>query len=183
MTRPAPYRVGDLVRVVDPRVVVRVGYPKCVDDYLGDVDRLVGVEIDAIADKILGLPMLHPPSKTLDRVRRELALALARRDGFGGRERSIHFVEKPELLDLEARIVSVRSVMIGTYHCASGGRAWYDDDYEPAYLSDRQTVRIAELDVFVIGDPEPGLFRMRVEEKAEIPVSHLVRVQAAPEVD
>lgn len=184
MTKPVVFRAGDTVRVIDPRVVTRVGYPQCVDDYLGDVDRLVGDEIEAIANKILGLPMLHKPSKTLDKVRRELALALARRDGFGGSERSIHLVEKPELMGMEARVVSVRSVMTGFYSPATGGRNYDGEyDYDPAYLADRKTVRVAELDIFVSEKAlRPGVFRMRVESRPELPVSHLVRVQN-PEVD
>lgn len=100
MKKPV-YRKGDTIRILKPRVVVRVGYPKTVADYLPEQSREMLVaeyllegqtlehaialsEVD-IAFKLKNLKDPHP------KVAWTAAYLRAKGDGFGGNERTIHF--------------------------------------------------------------------------------------------
>lgn len=137
-------RVGDRVRVVVPREVVRVGYPKRLEDYLPEVRGRFAGQLEAIR-----VELTLPDAKLLDgdgcaadavlRVERELARTLAKRDGYGGRERTVHEVECPEYLGQETTVDSLRTVYTGTYVPGGG-----DENGEwPPDLRDKKGRRIA----------------------------------------
>jgi hypothetical protein len=162
-------RIGDQVRIVTPKVVVRVGYPKAVADYLPVVRERHGAHLDAIfrSDiepplQLLSPELPWPRSKVRRRVEMDLAYMLAHEDGFGGRRRELHLEERPELAGQEARVDGLRTVMTGVYAPGYSNGGWYNDDYEPAALDDRKPHRLAHLLVF----PEP----------IEIPIYFLKRI-------
>ncbi len=79
---------------------------------------------------------------------RELAHLLASRDGWGGRERSIHFADEPGWLRKTFLVSSTRMAQTGTWYPASGGGGpsmFEECDYEPAGLSDAKQHKLLEL--------------------------------------
>lgn len=154
------FRIGDEAVVVDARVVERVGYPRTVASYESEVDlekvsmllRAHGIYAGGVRKKIV----------------KELAYGLAKKDGFGGRKRSIHFESVPGLEGQLVEIRKLRVVMTGTYSPATfpsyGGG--YDFDGEPACLLDLKPVQLAEVAVvYGLRSADYGWF--------EIPVAHL----------
>ena len=133
-------RVGDRVVVVIPRVVVRVGYPKTVDDYLPEAERLFKGSGE-LAQTITGAPRyIH------DKLVRQIAYSLANGDGFGGRDRTIHLRYENGIEGLSFEIESVRSAMTGRYYAAQTSTSYYgEDDYEPGGLDGMKYNRIARL--------------------------------------
>lgn len=186
-------REGDIVRVVKPLFVERVGYPKSVRDYLEGLRAQHGPLLDSFFKTVLGHPQMYQsgnlgeglvPSRTRKKVEQELAYSLAKKAGFGGRTRSIHW--KPPMPELEGafvRVESVRTAYTGVYYPSSGGRMGWDgwDEYEPAGLGDPKAHRIAAVRLYRPHALAPALFkRFRfAEQPLEIPVYHLQKF--APE--
>lgn len=148
-------RVGDLVRVIVPHFVVRVGYPKSIEDYLPEVDAHMPA-VDEVLARLMkshgglfghGLRGSEPCELRIrGRIRRDLAYLCAKADGFGGRERTVHFREMPEYASREACVAAIRTAVTGTYCPASGGTNYFgEDEYDPPGLMNEKRVRLAEL--------------------------------------
>jgi hypothetical protein len=156
-------RLNDRVRIVIPQVVTRVGYPKAVGDYLEEARVKLGPVIMAeFAGK-------HCPERALDRIYQQFAYALAKADGFGGRDRTLHLKEVPDLLGQEFNVSGVRMVQTGTYYPPSYSSSYYGDDYEPGGLMDMKARRLVS--GFWLG------FQTIYETVPEIPVEHLEKVR------
>jgi hypothetical protein len=166
-------RKGDKVKVVIPKFVARVGYPKTVDDYLEPLRQQYGSNLDLLFFSISGdthrFVGHDESSKQRLRVERELAYLMARRDHFGGYDRTIHWLEKPEFKDSELVVIDVRTVYTG--RCYPGSGQW--DDYEPGGLDNRKCHRIARVRFTVSYYYGPGKFKLGLE----IPVYHLEKIQ------
>lgn len=126
MAKKHVYRVGDKVLIKTPKFIVRVGYPLTVVDVRHEIEKHPNLD-EAMA--LLGL------TSRKWAVQRDFvhgaACALVRQRGFGGRERTIHYVEGFQCGEgLTTRIVGKRSVRTGTYYPPSGS----DDCYEPGGL-------------------------------------------------
>lgn len=145
--RPGQLRVGDRVEVAEPVFVARVGYPKTVNDYLPFVDERLpdsGLSVvEAVTGQRFSWRRDAKVDKVLKRLRHDLAWLLAHRDGFGGRERSLHLVERVGWTKATALVVSLRTVVTGTYEPASGG--WNTWDVEPPSLARAKAHRLATL--------------------------------------
>ena len=144
--RQGQFRVGDVVEVVNPVFVKRVGYPKTVDDYLVEMGQKAGPKIEELIAAVDGGGWIRKSAagqKVYDRVCRDLAWLLAHRDGFGGRERTLHTFEAPAYRGGRARIYELRTAMTGTYRPGRGG-SWYDDP-EPPYLAGATPHRLARV--------------------------------------
>lgn len=142
-------RVGDWVKILEPRFVVRVGYPKSVDDYLPEVDvHMPAVDVviaELVGRKNLGGGPEHVERRIREKIRRDLAYLCARRDSFGGRERSLHTIELPEYAGRETFVSDVRTAVTGTYYPASGGSNYFGEDDDPPGLMNEKRVRLAIL--------------------------------------
>lgn len=178
-------RPGDLVRVLDPRRVLRVGYPRCVADYMPDL-RLRALEPLEKLVESLGVPLRAPKLRLAEeiatqrgfteRVLREVALLKLRIDGFGGRERSIHLSEPvEELRGQVARAVSVRSAVTGTYCPGRAGRGCtpngHDED-DPPLLDNAKTHRLVLIDASYANPPGSSIHYC----DAEFPAAHLEKI-------
>lgn len=183
MKRPRPFRPGDLVRVVKPLFVHRVGYPKGVADYLPEVDadlRRLCADGETVVARLLGIqhPVKHTLNfeldKSLRRVRWELAYLRAKGDRFGGRERSIHTVEHPLRAGMTCRVSSVRTVYTGRYYPPSFTSYYEGDcDSEPGGLEDARAHRLATVTLSA-----PNEFNC-VDNYLEIEVANLQHAEAA----
>lgn len=120
-------RVGDHVKVIVPEVVLRVGYPKTVDDYIEQARAKYG----AMLDRDMGE---YYATKAL----RQIAYGLARVDGFSGRERSLHKAVIPDLLNKNFYVSATKTAKTGTYFPPSGCY----DDYEPGGLANEKTHKL-----------------------------------------
>ena len=132
-------RAGDLVRVYGPRPVLRVGYPKCPEDFMPEV-RL---KHEAALRHIFGC-MPEKESRPVERALRDLAHLACRRAGFGGHERTLHLGEP--LAEMEGhvvRVLSVRTVKTGTYEPGHGGD--WNSEGEPAGFVPGKTWRLARV--------------------------------------
>ena len=176
-------RKDDHVRVVIPKFVARVGYPKSVDDYVLEVRQKHGTAIDALFREVLGSTHMDRlnldesrPSRWRISVERELAHALARKCGFGGCERTIHWLELPELEGAELRVWWLRNAFTGSYYPPSGG-GWVGedwDDYEPGGLDKKECHRLAEVSIVRANH---DLRKVTIPKKLVIPVYHLAKVE------
>ena len=164
--RKSIIRVDDRVRIIRPVVVVRVGYPKTVSDYLPEAEKKFRA-------------LLHTEGlrgRVIEKVLREIAYGLAKADGFGGRQRTLHIKEIPDILGQEFRVMGIRTVKTGIYYPPAHGRSgWYGEeyDYEPGGLSDEKTHRL-------VTGWHPPVFRRMMDPDIEIAVENLEKINEEP---
>ncbi len=141
MSKKNLLRVGDWVEIVNPKVVTRVGYTYAVSDYKGRADELFGRELRQ---------HIRGEFRLIDRALDQIAYGLAKSDGFGGRDRTLHLVEDPTLLGRQFQIYRVRIAKTGHYEPGyiSHDTGHFASDWAegvPAYLSSIQTHRLITL--------------------------------------
>jgi hypothetical protein len=158
---PKIVRVGDTVKVINPVVINRVGYPLSVDDCAKEIEQIFTEDIenliyrssydDELTNKKIEGVLWYPSSsnhhsRSFYRIVRELAYQRLKSKGFGGDERKL-FTEVFE--PIRNRIYKVKKIIIrvsGTYNKAYGGYSYNGEyDYEPAYLSDSKVHKILVL--------------------------------------
>lgn len=153
---PKLIREGDRVRIIIPKVVTRVGYPKAVKDYLDEAEKRYG--------KLLRIDM---SDWCAGKVLHQIAYGLAKADGFGGRERSLHLEDAPNILGQEFTVSGVRTVQTGRYYPPSGSTSYYGEyDYEPGGLADMKARRLVTGFGWV----------QFTSDRLEIPVEHLEKL-------
>jgi len=144
-------RKNDRVRIVNPEVVVRWGYPLCkqiVKDTLITPEqkeavyallRAFGVPPPApiLSDPFDPLNIIPQDTYLYDKVMDLLAYEILKQNQFGGRERKVYSERKESLLNATGYVVEKKVVQSGTYNHGGGYGGGYGDeyDYEPPYLS------------------------------------------------
>lgn len=164
------FKVGDTARVVIPKVVVRVGYPKAVSDYEKEVEDRFGADIASIFSKLSMGTTLYTNTKA--KVVHELAYMLAKQSRFGGPIRSVHLKDMPEAAGQKFYIYQLKTFMEGRYHPGSGGSYEHSyDDGEPPSLSVTRAVRVAYGQL----ERPPSIFSRAgaPSDLIRIPVAHL----------
>lgn len=140
---PNCIRPGDIVKVIDPRFVTRVGYPLCADDLMVEAEKTLvekGI-VPPFSKSVWG----QSPDRRRDEwnVIRKYAVLLLRKKGWGGDDRSLFFLEKPEYKDLEVVVDHKRIAKTGKRFAPhvyrSSGWDGDDYDYEPGGLGDEKT--------------------------------------------
>lgn len=133
-------KVGDLVRIVNPQIFVRCGYPLCLKDVIESIDQ--NIAIDAIK-RLTGIPDQRP-LKITSRVERAirdinkgLAYALMLSKGFGGSERRIYTREDSSHLNAIVKVESKRQVVTGNRYPGCGP-GYYGDEAEGPSLENQQ---------------------------------------------
>lgn len=150
-------RDGDIVKITTPNVFIRCGYPLTKKMIM---ERFTKEQKEAVVQMLLAFGLKRPPEhalayelswkmdstladKAFDDVIYLMSGVLLKREGWGGRERMIHYEYKPEYQDVICEVRGKKVVKTGTY--APGGRSYdYDyysgyDDYDPPYLRNEQT--------------------------------------------
>lgn len=147
ITKRITYHVDDIVRIVNPAIVLRVGYPLTKNDALdaaekeyGEKIRLLMCEVGAAQpdDTYFNSPEYDP------RLYGDLIDAMASRwlrvKGYGGKERKIYTEHDEKLLQTKWRVLSKRTVKTGTYNRGGYSGGWDGEpDYDPPYLENEQT--------------------------------------------
>jgi len=167
---PKIIRVGDTVKIINPELFVRCGYPLSRNDCVGMIKKQYESDIiDLIHCVYQGIDFIKrdadgkfPDSSfvlkndvfsdkfrdnaCLSSVHREIIdrLAYAKLNSlkFGGNERKILTEKKEEFRNKVAKVVGIRFVKTGIY---DAGYQIADDDWCQSGLSDEKTHKILEL--------------------------------------
>jgi hypothetical protein len=161
---PNIIRIGDTVKIINPEIIIRVGYPMSFDDACKQVKELYHNEILEFLNKTVDKQETVPLYKSLliahineneyvkSKIYRKLVYALAyehmHRKGFGGKERKIYSEQRQELLGITAKVTKIFIKKTGIYFSPSGGYDNYSGeyDYDPGGLDKEKTHKILELD-------------------------------------
>jgi hypothetical protein len=136
------YRVGDRVKIINPILVERVGYPLTPNDLLSEFMEHPNLH------KAMELFNLHLdiPGCRLRLVHALTYIACANR-GFGGRERKLHTSETPYLKDKIVKIEGKRIVKTGLYFPPSSWQSHEGEwDGHSGGLENEQTHIILDTD-------------------------------------
>lgn len=119
-----PIRVGNMVQVVFPFRVVRVGYRKQLSSYereaIGILSHLAHSEEHYRVFRDAGLT----PRNSI--AVRAVAYHLAQKDSFGGPERGVHGLVNVRDAGFVGKVLGKKTYRLGTYYPPSGG----GDDYD-----------------------------------------------------
>ena len=176
MKKRVVWRPGDTGRIVIPRFVQRVGYPKTVADYHDQLDKMGKVVHQLIPQLIEAVGARVPvrDGKPRQAIERQLAYLMAQSDGFGGPERSIHWTEYPELEGWPFEVCSMRTACTGFYIPAQG----CDEDFDPPALTQTKHHRLATIGLrpgtFVKVEGNPGC---RAVDTLEVPIEHIEKAE------
>lgn len=133
-------KVGDLVRIVNPQIFVRCGYPLCLKDVMESIDQNIAIDL---IKKVTGIPDQQPLNITpkVERAIRDinkgLAYALMLSKGFGGSERRIYTREEPSYLNAIVKVESKRRVVTGDRY-GGCGPGYYGDEAEGPALENQE---------------------------------------------
>jgi hypothetical protein len=177
-------RVGDKVRILNPQMFVRCGYPMTVSSETEIVEKELGMKIAEFIHSVSPdrnfIPGLRPASSDFERLKSKIAREVAHYrcglKGWGGRARQIYTREDICYLNQVCTVRGIRFVKTGEYEPASGGGySYYGDmeDYEPPYLAVDKTHKILELD-YSLGFSVVEIEASRVEKVVEVPVENCV---------
>lgn len=144
------FRIYDRVRILNPEVFVRCGYPLTTEMIK---EAMTKEQLDAIHQMFDKFGILTDPAKlanqvfgrmTLDSVddtafnavRNIIAGRILRQKGWGGPERKIYTERRENLLNATATVHGKRVVKTGEYVSGYSYRGYFDsyDDYEPPRL-------------------------------------------------
>ena len=146
-------RVGDKVKIINPEIFIRVGYPLTTEMIK---ESHITEEQRQLMDKLLATTGNHKYilygdniNPEYDKLEHVFSTIVLKSKGFGGNERSVHTETKPEYKDRIGTVISKRYVKVGTYNSATSHQGYYDDypEYEPAYLENEKTVIIYNVSI------------------------------------
>lgn len=138
---PPKVKIGDRVVITNPELVLRVGYPLSYEEAYRKTIELYGPQLkdflkrtvyDADGEFQLDIDLEH---RDVKRVLGGLARLYMAQAGYGGKERAIHTVSRPELQGQVFTVMNKRVCKTGTYDAPYG----YTDhngeyDYYPGVL-------------------------------------------------
>lgn len=157
------YHVDDIVRIVEPRRFIRVGYPLTKEQALEAAEKEYAKEIQAFMATVNAAqsddPYFNSPEYD-PRLYGDLLNAMATRwlrlKGYGGKERSIHTEMDESLRGTVWRVVNKRTVKTGIYNNGGYHGGYWDGepDYMPPHLSNEQSHVLLTLEL-VKGNCDP----------------------------
>jgi hypothetical protein len=146
-------RVGDKVKIINPEVFVRTGYPLTTDmikesHITNEQKQLLDKLMETTGNRKYTL-YTDNINTEYDRLEHVFSTILLKSKGFGGNERKVHTETKPEYKDKIGAVISKRYVKVGTYNSATSSKGYFDDyiEYEPAYLKNEKTVIIYNVSI------------------------------------
>lgn len=141
-------KVGDYVKVINPRQIVRVGYPKGLNDYVKEIcqDPEYGELVRRLNQfgECNSWPVLEDRRGTtvtqrkLAGIIRELAYLRGQSKGWGGNQRTVHYQDNPAILGQRMRIEEISYKRTGF---REAGYGTYEDYVPPNFYTDG-TVKI-----------------------------------------
>lgn len=140
MSKRTVIRVGDKVMIVNPRFIVRVGYPLTFKDLIPEFEN--HPKLDEAAS-LLGILFTNRKSKIARDFIVGCSKAMVRVRGFGGKERQIFYQDGIPFHLHEHEVTEVfgkRVVKTGIYYPPTGGYDYFGEyDREPGGLSNERT--------------------------------------------
>lgn len=144
-------KTGSWVKVIIPKFVERVGYPNSIEHYSKIAETDAKLLLNSVFRKLFPCWNSSLDSgnwrtkKAQEEIYRSLGWAMAHADGWGGRKRTIHFIEKPEFLNAEGWAQNFKRCVTGTYSPGyrSGGYGY--EEWNPPYLYDQKHHRLVQL--------------------------------------
>lgn len=136
------FQLGDKVKIVNPEVFVRCGYPitlemeteEIVQKYgkeIWDLIEKVGIEKD-VYSSIINAPIFN-------KIAKQLAYSTLKQKKFGGYNREIHTRREEYLMGEIFEVTGKKVVKTGTYCPGYGGPDYFGEyDYTPAYLQNEK---------------------------------------------
>lgn len=176
MKKKLIYRAEDVVRIVNPLFVTRVGYPwdkeyvkknVITDDQRKALTEML--EKFHLRPSYFGFEGKGYFDNAFEKILDEMAYWVMKTQGFGGRERTIHTELREDCRGKLAKIISKRVVKTGEYFPSI---SYYDDynggtEYEPGGLRKEKTHVLLNLDIFSddgMWAMIPTIDRMEIEE-------------------
>jgi hypothetical protein len=145
-------RVGDYVKIINPELVLRCGYPltkKIVKDTIITAEQKDSIHGVLKSFGVIPLPDILDFDNALsnsdyensyDKILDILAYEVLKKKGYGGKEKRLRTIKRPSLQDKFRYVIERKVVKTGDYN--NGYRHNYfggHDDYEPPYLSNEKT--------------------------------------------
>lgn len=172
------YRAEDVVRIVNPLFVTRVGYPwdkeyvkknVITDDQRKALTEML--EKFHLRPSYFGFEGKGYFDNAFEKILDEMAYWVMKTQGFGGRERTIHTELREDCRGKLAKIISKRVVKTGEYFPST---SYYDyngeTEYEPGGLRKEKTHVLLNLDIF----SDDGMWAMiSSTDKMEIEECHV----------
>lgn len=158
-TKKEVLRSGDIVKIINPEIFIRCGYPLSLHDMVENLskkennNKIISFfkEFDILSinnEEVINYNHLDS-NRYLDdyKFRRELAYLILKNKKFGGNERKIYTELKSELKDKEFTIIEKKTIKTGIRISGSGSY----EDYDPPYLANEKThiiLKLAEINIF-----------------------------------
>jgi len=160
---PNIIRVGDTVKIINPEIIIRIGYPMSFDDACKEAKKFHHDDIieflqkifpsrEVKLGKIIGeITCDYPRLKAYNKIVKALAFEILGNKGFGGKEKKIYSEIRQDLLGITSTVKNIFIRKTGTYFPSSGGYdSWTGEyDYDPGGLDKEKTHKILELDYWI----------------------------------
>jgi hypothetical protein len=175
-------KIGDYVRIDNPEMFVRCGYPLSIEDvgkeikdnHFIDIEKFI-ISIIHGEDKVKNFNLTDVlnkdaylnKSKSSQAIINILSYEMLKHRNFGGRERSIHTQTVEENKGKICQVTGAKMCVTGNYVSGSGSRDYWSGEYEyePPYLENQKSHRI--LSVYIPIDkvvPYGFSYDHRIEE-------------------
>ena len=156
-------RVGDNVKIVNPEIVIRWGYPltkQIVKDTIITQEQKDSIYTMMTKFGYVPVPQLFDGSNTeadyiYEKLLDTMAYHLISKHGFGGKDRRLFVENKESLRNKSGQVIERKVVKTGTYHTGGGGYDyWGEYDYEPSYLENEKSHVLYRIFVYNSGYDE-----------------------------
>jgi len=190
---PKIIRVGDKVKIINPLVFVRCGYPLCKDDIRPNIIKNYGSIIrDLVYSVSRGDKFMMSddkgkyPDETFIQIKsnknelsvnykiiEELTFIQLNSKNYGGTERSIHTELKEKYRGKLFSVIGIKYFKTGNYVNGYGGYSYDGEyDYSPPYLENGKTHKILLLNEFC--DKKNAILRV-MGDWLKIEACHVVK--------
>lgn len=129
--------VGDIIQIVTPEIVTRVGYEFSYDDACKEVKETHKEDIYELLRKV----KVRRWDKVEKEIIKSLAYDLIAKKMHSGNKRMIFTKRDDKLADVKVKVTNKQMARTGTYFPPTGGGTdyWGEYDYEPGGLTDMKT--------------------------------------------
>ncbi len=141
-------RVGDKVRIKEPNMFVRCGYPLTFDDMRKEVEQKYSADISKFLYSLkipcggnyFNLNQNFKNSREFEKVRDALAYYFLKQKKFGGNERNVYTKVNELYRNVEVSVVGIQFVKTGIYYAGYSGSIW--EEGAPPELCNQETHKI-----------------------------------------
>jgi hypothetical protein len=142
MTKPDPkiIRVGDMVKIINPEMFVRCGYPM---DMMQARNESWPIYSDLVIKLLATVGMdRHKFHKVEIEIMDALAYGYMKKKGFGGVERTIHSKQDEYWRGFVGKVEKIKFFKTGTYVPGYRSHGPDDYDYDPPFLRNQSTHKV-----------------------------------------